>query len=132
GHPRKLKETIPATLLHPAFGQFINDSQTHTTTEDDNNIVHELANVMLAFYKDEKSEWKHKVQDTAYAMDADMFIDIHNHHHLFVIAKFKNKAATSNSEPYLQALSYYLESIRTYAPRMSESALPCLLLIHFG
>ncbi|KAG2090483.1 uncharacterized protein F5147DRAFT_748223 [Suillus discolor] len=148
GHPHELKETIPATLLHPVFGQFMDDSWTHTTTEDDNNLVHELGNVMSAFYETESKRvdavsvvltryspgfhLNSKVQGTAYITDADMSIDIHNHHHPYVIAEFKNEAATSNSEPYIQALSYYLESTRMSVLRMSGSSLPCFLLILFG
>ncbi|KAG1812983.1 hypothetical protein EV424DRAFT_1473521 [Suillus variegatus] len=145
--PRELEETIPATLLHLAFGQFIDDSQTHMTTEDDNNLVHELANVMLGFYENENKrveavsdvlaryqlsfQLNRKLQGTAYVMDADISINIHNHCHPFVIAEFKKEAVTSNSEPYLQALSYYLESTRTSTPRMSGSASPFFLLILF-
>ncbi|KAG1820773.1 hypothetical protein EV424DRAFT_1347033 [Suillus variegatus] len=112
GCPRDLDETILATLLHPAFRQFIDDSQTHLTTEDDNNLVHKLTNVMLAFYENERN----KVQGMAYVMDADMSVNIHNHCHPFVIAEFKNKATTSTSEPYIQALLYYLESTRIFTP----------------
>lgn len=148
GCPRDLDETILATLLHPAFRQFIDDSQTHLTTEDDNNLVHKLTNVMLAFYENER-KWvevvsdvlatyqlgfhlNSKVQGMAYVMDADMSVNIHNHCHPFVIAEFKNKATTSTSEPYIQALLYYLESTRIFTPSMSGSALWCFLLILFG
>ncbi|KAG1859460.1 hypothetical protein C8R48DRAFT_748604 [Suillus tomentosus] len=133
GYPHNLNKTIPATLLHPAFGQFIDDCQTHPTTEDDNNLVHELTNVILAFYENERKRVEvvsdvlaryqlgfhlnSKVQGMAYVMDADMSIDIHNHCHPFVIAEFKNKATTSTSEPYIQALLYYLESMRIFTPR---------------
>jgi hypothetical protein len=148
GRPRNIEETIPATLLHPVFGEFIDDCRNHTITEEDNNLADELANVMSALYDhenkrvDEVSEvlvryrlgfhLNGKVQGTAYVMDADLSIDLHNNRHPFVIAEFKNEAATSSSEPYMQALAYYLESTRASAPRMSGSALPCFLLVIFG
>ncbi|KAG1790112.1 uncharacterized protein HD556DRAFT_1242869 [Suillus plorans] len=148
GRPREVEEAIPATLLHPVFGQFIDDSRTHTITEDDNNLVDELANAMSALHDTEKkrvetvsevlSRYKlgfrlnSKVQGTAYFTDAEMSVEVQNYRHSFVIAEFKNEAAVSSSEPYMQALSYYLESTRVSAPRMSGSALPCFLLILFG
>jgi hypothetical protein len=148
GRPRELEEAIPATLLHPVFGQFIDDSRTHTITENDNNLVDELANAMSAIYENENKRVEtvnevlsrynlgfrlnSKVQGTTYFTDADMSVEVQNNQHRFVIAEFKNEAATSSSEPYMQALSYYLESTRAYAPRMSGFALPCFLLILFG
>jgi hypothetical protein len=148
GRPREVEETIPATLLHPAFGQFIDDSRTHTVTAEDNNLVHELADVMSALYENENKRvdavtevlgryrlglrMNRKVQGTAFVTDADMSIDVHNRRHPYVIVEFKNEAATSTSEPYMQALLYYLESTRTYAPNMYGSALPCFLLVIFG
>ncbi|KAG2061011.1 hypothetical protein BDR06DRAFT_979255 [Suillus hirtellus] len=148
GHPCELKEAIPATLLHPVFGQFINDSKTHTIMENDNNLVYELANAMSAIYENKTQQVEKvsqvlsrynlgirltsKVQGTSYLMDADMYLEVQNNLHCFVIAEFKNKEATSSSEPYMQALLYYLESMRVSTPRMSGFALPCFLLIIFG
>ncbi|KAG1720973.1 uncharacterized protein EDB91DRAFT_1064611 [Suillus paluster] len=148
GRPREIEETIPATLLHPAFGQFIDDSLTHTVTEEDNNLVGKLAHVMSALYEDENKRadavsevlegyhlrfhLKRKIQGTAYETDGDMSIDVNNRRHPYVIVEFKNEAAKSNSEPYLQALMYYLQSTRTYAPSLSGSTLPCLLVVIFG
>ncbi|KAG2335614.1 hypothetical protein BDR05DRAFT_971585 [Suillus weaverae] len=148
GRPRDLEEAIPATLLHPVFGQFIDDCQTHTITEEDNNLVDELANVMSALYGAENkrldavsevfAEYRlgfrlnGKVQGTAYVTDADMSVEVNNNRHPYVIAEFKNEAANSSSEPYMQAVAYYLESTRTFASRMSGSALPCFLFILFG
>ncbi|KAG2029989.1 hypothetical protein BDR03DRAFT_879427 [Suillus americanus] len=148
GRPRELDETIPTTLLHPVFGQFIDDSRTHTITEEDNRLVDELANVMSALYGAENERVdavskvlagyglgflvKCKVKGTVYETDAEMSVDVHNNRHPFVISEFKNEAATSSSEPYMQALAYYLESTRGFASKMSRSALPCFLLIIFG
>ncbi|KAG1759642.1 hypothetical protein EDD22DRAFT_980980 [Suillus occidentalis] len=61
-----------------------------------------------------------------------MCINVNNHHHPYVIVEFKNEAAVSNSEPYMQVLMYYLQSTRTYAPSLSGSSLPCLLVAIFG
>jgi hypothetical protein len=148
GRPRELEEAIPATLLHPVFGQFTDDSRTHAITEEDNNMVDELANAMSALYANENQRinavgevlkryrldfhLNGRVHGTAYVTDADMSVNIRNNRHPVVIAEFKNEAAVSSSEPYMQALSYYLESTRASAPRMSGFALPCFLLTIFG
>ncbi|KAG1717267.1 hypothetical protein EDB19DRAFT_1654461, partial [Suillus lakei] len=148
GRPREVEETIPVTLLHPAFGQFIDDSQTHIATEEDNNFIGKLAHVMSALYENEgqrsdavsevfdgyhlRLRLNRKVQGTAYATDGDMSIDVNDRRHPYVIVEFKNETANSNSEPYIQALMYYLQSTRTYAPTLSGSTLPCLLAVIFG
>ncbi|KAG2351356.1 hypothetical protein BDR07DRAFT_1386116 [Suillus spraguei] len=94
GRPRELEEAIPATLLPPIFGQFINDSRTHTITEEENNMVDELANSMSALYENKNQQvdavgdvlkryrlgfhMNGRVQGTAYVTDADMsFRTIH-------------------------------------------------------
>ncbi|KAG2029998.1 hypothetical protein BDR03DRAFT_1017658 [Suillus americanus] len=148
GHPRELDETIPTMLLHPVFRQFIDDSRTQTITEEDNRLVGKLANVMSALYGAENERVdavskvlagyglgflvKCKVKGTVYETDTEMSVDVHNNRHPFMISEFKNEAATSSSEPYMQALAYYLESTRGFASKMSRSALPCFLLIIFG
>ncbi|KAG2363360.1 hypothetical protein BDR07DRAFT_1608884 [Suillus spraguei] len=148
GRPRDLEETIPATLLHPVFGQFIDDCQTHTITEEDNNLVNELANAMSALYQTEEMRVQaiknvlarfhldfqlyRKVPGTAYTTDALMSVAVRNNQHPFVIAEFKNEVGSSISEPYMQAVAYYIESTRTLAPQMSRFSLPCFLFIVFG
>ncbi|KAF9220631.1 hypothetical protein BS17DRAFT_848507, partial [Gyrodon lividus] len=134
GCPRDLEETIPTTLLHPVFGQFIDDCRTHTITEEDNNLVKESANVMSALYEteDKRVDAVRKVHGTPYVTDADMSVDIHDDRRPYVIARFKNEAATSSSEPYVQAIAYYLQLTRASASRMLGSALPYFLFILFG
>ncbi|KAG2362927.1 hypothetical protein BDR07DRAFT_1357064 [Suillus spraguei] len=145
GHPRDLEESIPVTLLHPVFGQFIDNCRTHMITEEDNNLVYELANVMSALYETENKRvdavsdvlsghhlnfrLHSEVQGAGYVTDADMSVDVHNNRHPYVIAEFKNEAG---SEPYAQAIVDYLESTRMFASKMSGSALPCFLFILFG
>jgi hypothetical protein len=148
GRPREVEETIPVMLLHQAFGQFMDDIQTYTATEEDNNFIGKFAHVMSALYENEgqrleavsdvldgyhiRLRLNRKVHGTAYATDGDMSVDVHNRRHPFIIVEFKNETASSNSEPYMQALMYYLQSTRTYAPTLSGSTLPCLLVAIFG
>ncbi|KAG2335903.1 hypothetical protein BDR05DRAFT_978881 [Suillus weaverae] len=148
GRPREVEETIPVMLLHPAFGQFIDDSQTHVATEEDNNFIDKLAHVMSALYEHEglrvdkvsevlagynvRLRLNRKVQGAAYQTDGDMSIDINDRRHPYVIVEFKNETTSSKSEPYVQALMYYMQSTRAYAPTLSGSTLPCFLLAIFG
>ncbi|KAG1724832.1 hypothetical protein EDD22DRAFT_789834 [Suillus occidentalis] len=148
GRPRQVEETIPVSLLHPAFGQFMDDSRTIIPTAEDNDVTYRLGIVMSALYETENQRidavsqvldgysvrlhLKSKVPGTQYETDGVMCVDVNNRRHPYVIVEFKNEAAVSNSEPYMQALMYYLQSTRTYAPSLSGSSLPCLLIAIFG
>ena len=59
-----------------------------------------------------------------YQVDGDLSIGEYR----YVIAEFKNEAAGSVSEPYIQAAAYYLERTRTQALENMGSLLPCFLL----
>ncbi|KAG2108873.1 hypothetical protein DEU56DRAFT_874522 [Suillus clintonianus] len=150
GRPREVEETIPLTLLYPAFGQFIDDSQscTYIPTEEDNNFIGSLAHVMSAMYENEdqrreavskvlngyniRLSLNGKVRGTRYITDGNMSMTVDDRCHPYVIVEFKNETAGSGSEPYIQAAMYYLQATRTYAATLSGSALPCFLLIIFG
>ncbi|KAI9463169.1 hypothetical protein HD554DRAFT_2287753 [Boletus coccyginus] len=131
GRPREPEEIIPVTLLHPVFGQFVDDCQTGTMTQEDNRFVGKLANVMSDLYEKEADrvqavgglfreadlDFRIHEKDTRtwYTMDAYMSLDSDlNLGPPYVIAEFKNEAAISASEPYMQAIAYYLEATRTF------------------
>ncbi|KAF8833879.1 hypothetical protein BDN67DRAFT_916066, partial [Paxillus ammoniavirescens] len=144
GRPRHPEETIPATLLHPVFGQFLDDSQTHVMTKEDNDFIEELANVMSDVYDTEQERVTkvynvfrshdinfnlgERVDGTDYVIDGAMSLDGHR----YVIADFKNEVAASSSEPYMECAAYYLESTKKQALKMTASPLPCFLLVIFG
>jgi hypothetical protein len=147
GRPRDPEEIIPVTLLHPVFGQFLDDCQTKMMTEDDNEFVGKLANAMSNLYDDEAERIRAvdklfreahvdfdiygKVPGTNYVMDANLSLE-DPRLPSYVIAEFKNEAAASASEPYMQVVAYYLEATRAHAPRMSGFTFPCFLLVLFG
>jgi hypothetical protein len=144
GRPRHPEETIPATLLHPVFGQFLDDSQTHVMTKEDNDFIEELANVMSDVYDSEPERvakvhnvfkshdinfnLSERVVGTDYVIDGAMSVAGHR----YVIAEFKNEAAACSSEPYMQCTAYYLESTKKQALQMTTSPLPCFILVLFG
>ncbi|EGO25017.1 hypothetical protein SERLADRAFT_438622, partial [Serpula lacrymans var. lacrymans S7.9] len=142
GRPREYEETIPVTLLHPVFGQFLDDCQTIDVTADDNSFVEHLAIAMSALYENENGRLEAvdkvfqkyrfhftitKTKTTAYITDADM----QSQGHRYVIAEYKNETGNASAEPYFQAIGYYLEGTRDKAVKFSRSPLPCLLLAIF-
>jgi hypothetical protein len=44
---------IPVTLLHPVFGQFVDDTENLEPTAEDNRLVRDLAAVMSSFHDTE-------------------------------------------------------------------------------
>jgi hypothetical protein len=143
GRPRGTADTIPVTLLHPIFGRFLDDIDTHEPTINDNAFAHELSTIMADFHAREDArgsallkvlqKWgislvQTTIDGTQYRTDGDLQ---HNQHR-FVIAELKNEGGSGTTEPYCQAAAYYLESTRKSAPDCPKSPLPCLLLYIFG
>ncbi|KAI6095799.1 hypothetical protein EDD16DRAFT_1778249 [Pisolithus croceorrhizus] len=126
GRPRKYEDRVPTVLLHPVFGQFIEDTKGIEVFAEDNRLVVELADAMSDLYKNE-SERVDKVQNvlktfdihfaitiikrTGYETDGDMAVKDYR----YAIAEFKNEAGNTSGEPYFQSIGYYLESTRREA-----------------
>ena len=51
--PPDADATIPVTLCHPVFRQFVDDCQTHQLIDKDNKLVRELTATMSEFFPDE-------------------------------------------------------------------------------
>ncbi|KAI6035738.1 hypothetical protein EDC04DRAFT_3033829 [Pisolithus marmoratus] len=143
GRPRKYKDRVPTVLLHPVFGQFIEDTKEIEVSAEDNKLVVELADAMSDLYKN-KSERIDNVgkvlvtfdihfsitiiKRTGYETDGDMAVK----DYCYVITEFKNEAGNTSGEPYFQSIGYYLESTRKEAVTVPSSPLPCFLLSFFG
>ena len=142
--PRDPEETIPATLLHPAFGQFLDDCKTHSITEEDNAFIGKFANAMSEVYDNEEERVDKvnavlasygiglRITTKKGTQDYQVHGDLSVGEYRYVIAEFKNEAAASVSEPYMQAAAYYLEQTRTQVLESTGSPLPCFLLVLFG
>jgi hypothetical protein len=143
GRPRGTADTIPVTLLHPIFGRFVDDIDTHEPTREDNEFAHDLSMVMADFHAREDArspallevlkKWgiplvQTIIDGTQYRTDGDLQ---HNQYR-YLIAELKTEVGSGNAEPYCQAAAYYLESTRKSAPNLPKSPLPCLLLYIFG
>jgi len=53
--PPAADATIPVTLLHPIFRQFVDDCENHQLIQPDNELVLELMAAMSEFFPDEKA-----------------------------------------------------------------------------
>jgi hypothetical protein len=140
--PRSAAATIPATLLHPVFTQFLSDCEAYETTPQDNAFALQLSDVMSEFYLDEKtradairklfSEFDLHLTVTqmplGYMTDGDMIVN----RYWYAIAEIKNEVGSTGAEPYNQGILHYLESTREYAIKMDASCLPCIIILLFG
>ncbi|KAF9235365.1 hypothetical protein BU15DRAFT_51454 [Melanogaster broomeanus] len=138
--PHATAATIPATLLHAAFGQFLDDCERHEITAADNSFAQELSIVMSDFYVHENvradtirgvfSKWglPFIVSHTSngYVTDGDMSVNGCR----YAIAEFKNEVGSTGAEPYCQANLYYLDATRKYATMMG--CWPCIIVLLFG
>ncbi|KAI9574360.1 hypothetical protein HD554DRAFT_2201417 [Boletus coccyginus] len=128
GCPYIYKDCIPTILLHPIFGQFIEDTRNIPLTVEDNKLAMDLVGTMSAFYSNEFS-WIKKIQGVLETYNVHFYIikikttgykadgNISTQGYRYVIAEFKNK--TGNT------------STRSNAPKMLNSPLLCLLLSIF-
>ncbi|KAI6114626.1 hypothetical protein EDD16DRAFT_1114208 [Pisolithus croceorrhizus] len=139
--PCKYEDCIPTVLLHPIFGQFIEDTKEIEIFAEDNWLVIELANAMTDLYKNEferidNIERVLRTFDIHFAItkrsgyEADGAMAVKDYR--YAIAEFKDEAGSTLGEPYFQSIGYYLESTRKAAVTVPSSPLPCFLLAVFG
>ncbi|KAH7918819.1 hypothetical protein BV22DRAFT_1075898 [Leucogyrophana mollusca] len=143
GCPRPTDAPIPVTLLHPVFGQFIDDCESHTVTMEDSAFLLRLSTAMSAFnsdvetraqtIRDEFADWglhfiRSNIEGTSYEIQGDMSVDGHR----YAIAEFANEIGFEGADPYVQASLRYLESTRMHALEFPGSALPCFIILVFG
>ncbi|KAJ3498893.1 hypothetical protein NLJ89_g10162 [Agrocybe chaxingu] len=139
--PSQVRDAIPIELLHPVFGQFMDDCKHHTPTTEDNILVEAFVKVMQKFFEKEKDRQKEilmafneasvfmkgsKIDD--YSTDGDLSVGLLR----YLIAEIKNEIGSTGVEPYLQGILYYLESTRDQAVRCCTSILPCIVIALFG
>ncbi|KAI9455962.1 hypothetical protein HD554DRAFT_2030686 [Boletus coccyginus] len=143
GRPKEYEDTIPVTLLHTIFRDFIYDCQNIEVTLEDESFAQSLAIAMSALYQNESErvgavgkEFQGygihltvpEAKAIGYVMDA--YMSFKEHH--YVIAEFKNETGNTSAEPHFQAIGYYLEATRNSALKFGRSPLPCLLLTIHG
>ncbi|KAF8422596.1 hypothetical protein L210DRAFT_3571233 [Boletus edulis BED1] len=126
--PSNACEVIPPTLLHRAFGEFLDDCETLETTAVDNSLTEELHVAMSNIHNkelDRAKEIREILENKGlffnvtqigqgYTTDGDMSVGVHR----YAIAEFKNEVCSTGAEPYYQAGLYYLEATRDHAAKL--------------
>jgi hypothetical protein len=141
--PYDASDTIPVTLVHPVFAEFIDDCETYEPTLQDYDFVSKFRVAMTHIYMDEDTRGftlreklsdygirlrRSKVKGTKCETDGDAMVGTF----LYTLMQINNEASAGGAEPYFQAILYYLEFTRLLAPKRWKSALPCLIILIVG
>ena len=143
--PRAADATIPVTLLHPIFRQFVDNCKSHQPIQEDNNLVLELMGAMSDFFPNEKARaarlrailTKHGIpvhtstitsKDHHFPTDGAVSIN----GHLVAIIEVKGEIGSTGAEPYAQVILYYSHSNAVKSQEFSQFNFPSLLITVFG
>jgi hypothetical protein len=132
---------LPLSLLHPIFGEFIDDAENYVPTPDDVPFFLAFVAAMANVYKVEDGR-------------RDAVLSIFENHKMYIkptsigkfstdgdlsrgkfrysIFEFKNEIGATGAEPFFQAILYYLEATRNFAGQHRNSVLPCIIVLIFG
>ena len=141
--PPSAAATIPITLLHPVFGQFVDDRQNHTPTMDDNELVLSLSRAMSKFYVDEYARaakfreilMEHGIMLAASEIEGSRCktdSDLRWKGLCYIILEAKNELGGGGAEPLFEAMLYYLKSMRKRSEEDARARLPSLILYLSG
>jgi hypothetical protein len=132
---------LPLSLLHPIFGEYVDDAENYVPTPDDVQFFLAFMQAMANIYKTENGrrdtllsvfdDHNIPIKPTAignYTTDGDLSIGRFR----FLIAEFKNEIGSKAAEPYFQAILYFLEATRNLATQHLNSTLPCIIVLIFG
>jgi hypothetical protein len=132
---------LPLSLLHPTFGEFIDDAENYVPTSDDAKFLLAFVKAMTDIYEVEDDRKKtlltvfndHKIHIKPtmigrFTTDGDLYTGKFR----FLIGEFKNEIGSKAAEPFFQAILYFLEATRELATRHLKSVLPCIILLIFG
>ncbi|KAI6022656.1 hypothetical protein EDC04DRAFT_2936657, partial [Pisolithus marmoratus] len=139
--------TIPVTLLHTVFGEFVDECHTHEPTSEDNTFVLELSSQMSKFFENESQRQKtfmeilcnhsigivaSSIADSDYQTDRD----VHVNGRRYMILEVKSEVGSKGAEPYCQAILYYFEGSKDKVTKASKKHtqfnFPCLIITLFG
>ena len=132
---------LPLSLLHPVFGEYIDDAENYVPTPDDVKFFLAFVQAMANIYRVEEGRQKtllgvfneHQVHIKPtmidrFTTDGDLSIGAFRS----LIAEFKNEIGSKAAEPYFQATLYFLEATRKLATQHLNSVLPCIIVLIFG
>ena len=136
--------STPVTLLHPIFGEFVDNCEIYKPTEVDNAFVLDLSTNMSEIYDTEAESAKvfrdllyqyyciqlypADVLGTSYRTDGHASIGPY----CFLITKAKNEIGSTGSDPYLQAALYYAQFVCDLAVKTPLFVLPCFDISYFS
>ena len=141
--PPSAAATIPITLLHPVFGQFVDDRQHHTPMMDDNELVLSLSRAMSKFYVDEYARaakfreilMEHGIMLAASEIEGSRCKtdgDLGWKGLCYIILEAKNELGGGGAEPLFEAMLYYLKSMRKRSEEDARARLPSLIIYLSG
>ena len=132
---------LPLSLLHPIFGEYVDDADNCVPTPDDVQFLLAFVKAMANVYERESDRRKtiltifddHKIPIKPtmigdFTTDGDLSIG----NYRFLIAEFKNEIGSKGAEPFFQSILYFLEATRKLATRHVNSVLPCIIVLIFG
>ncbi|KAF8584767.1 hypothetical protein K439DRAFT_1345081 [Ramaria rubella] len=136
--------STPITLLHPIFGQFVDDCKVDISNPKINLFVRELAKEMCKFYDEGRSRaqkfrdliWNHfgikletaDIPNTALATDGHATVG----YYVYIRSEGRNEACNTKADPALQTAIYYHHHIKNVSLEILGSRFPCIHIYYFG
>ncbi|GBE81754.1 hypothetical protein SCP_0401270 [Sparassis crispa] len=137
-------DSIPITLLHLVFGQFVDDSMRLTPAAEDYNFAIALRDVMAQCYENEASrvdafrrvfkEYYGIVLGQTGEPLSNSITDGNYRVKAFcaVTGQANNEIGSSNADPYLRAGIHYAHFVKSMKATLKGTVLPCLIVYCFG
>ncbi|CAG8759809.1 2693_t:CDS:2, partial [Ambispora leptoticha] len=128
---------IPVTLIHPVFGEFLDNCSKIIPTNADYDLVNSLSEEMADLYEEESKrnhrflslvekyygvQFSTQIRDTKYQTDGNL----REGDFYYVNVESKNELGSGGAEPNIQSAYYYVEFVRSHSKNYPWSPLPCL------
>ncbi|TDL24163.1 hypothetical protein BD410DRAFT_896881 [Rickenella mellea] len=136
--------SIPVTLLHPVFGQFVDAVETYEPTSADKAFVRALAIAMSDIYTNEgdrasafrgiiADHWGIKLsaarsERTSFITDGHFDVG----KFLTLLTEATNDIGAKGAEPFYQCVQYHAAAHRNLPNSLKIVPLPCLHIVCFG
>ncbi|KAG5634893.1 hypothetical protein H0H81_000410, partial [Sphagnurus paluster] len=143
--PPHADATIPVTLYHPIFRQFIDDCKTHEPIDEDNKLVREITLAMSKFFPNKKARTAELLEilkdngipattATIYSKGHSFPTDgaVESKNSLIMIIEGELEIGSTGAEPYAQAILYYAHSAGKKSEEHVNFNFPCLIITVFG
>ncbi|TFK63726.1 hypothetical protein BDN72DRAFT_775561, partial [Pluteus cervinus] len=143
GRPPGCESLTPLSLLHPIFGEFLDDCQKHEPTVGDAALARDFVTEMGKIHRDELTRQtalkelldKHNIHTNEIELTNSRYgagLTVTSPGGTSAIGEINNDIGSTGAEPLFQASLYYLEATQRKALEVTHSALPCILVLVFG